>query len=226
MFDDGDHLSIALRRTPSGWELSDEGTTFMRLTYSLEERNLNTGTRQRIIANALEWFGIRDNSGELVLQIPANEFGNALYSFIQAILKISDVTFLSRERVHSAFLEDFESFIETRVPPERRQFRWHHPQLDPEAMYPVDCLVTDGTKPLMLFALNSDSKVRDSTITLLKFEQWAIKGPTVGVFENQEEINRTVLARFTDVVDRQFSSLAVNKERIETFLSEFLKGGA
>jgi hypothetical protein len=38
----------------------------------------------------------------------------------------------------------------------------------------------------------------------------------------QEKANRKVLARFTDVCEKQFSSLAANRDRIERFLKEAL----
>ena len=53
MFEDGDHLSVVLKREDGRWVLSDEGHTFMHLTYDLEEKDLERGTRQKIITNAL-----------------------------------------------------------------------------------------------------------------------------------------------------------------------------
>ncbi len=38
-----------------------------------------------------------------------------------------------------------------------------------------------------------------------------------GIFENQEEINRRVLARFSDVCDKQFPSLQSTKDRFESY---------
>ena len=60
-FEDGDHLVILLKRGAENWVLSDEGHTFMHLTYELEEQDLEQGTRQRIIANSLSMFGVLDS---------------------------------------------------------------------------------------------------------------------------------------------------------------------
>ena len=55
MFDDGDHISIVLKKEQGGWVLSDEGHTYMHLTYDIsEESKLFSGTRYQIILNALD----------------------------------------------------------------------------------------------------------------------------------------------------------------------------
>ena len=99
MFDDGDHLSIVLKKDGDGWALSDEGNTYMRLTCDMDEQRLREGERQAIISNALSLFDVEDRDGELVLGVPNGLYGDALFSFVQAILKIADVSHLSRERV-------------------------------------------------------------------------------------------------------------------------------
>ena len=68
-FEDGDHLAIILKRNGTSWLLSDEGHTFMHLTYDIDERVLERGTRQRIIGNALSSYGVEDQNGELVLRV-------------------------------------------------------------------------------------------------------------------------------------------------------------
>ena len=222
-FEDGDHLAIVLRREGDRWVLSDEGHTYMHLTYDLEEKDLQKGTRAKIITNALTAFSVEDKDGELTLPVPGEEYGNALYDFVQAVLKISDITFLSRERVKSTFLEDFHQFITKTVSADRVTFDWNDPVHDPEARYPVDCRINGMPKPLLVYALPSDDRVRDAMICLLTFERWGLTFRSLGVFEDMEEINRKVLARFTDVCEKQFSSLAANRDRLAKYLEEVLR---
>lgn len=73
-----------------------------------------------------------------------------------------------------------------------------------------------------LHALPSDDKTRDATITLLQFEKWALPSGPFAIFEDQEMINRKVLARYSDVCEKQFSSLGADRERIKRYLEEAL----
>lgn len=217
-FDDGDHLKIVLKKdSENKWLLTDEGHTFMHLSY--ENIDIDTSTRQQIIESSLTTYNIVNKEGELILKIKDEMYGDALYSFIQGILHISDITYLKRERIRSAFMEEFRSFISTDIHEEKIKFDYHDPTHDPNALYPVDCCIETKSRQIFLFAILNDDRCRDATIAILQYEKFGINFTAAAIFENQEEINRKVLARFSDVCEKQFSSLQSAKERFEKYLS-------
>jgi len=221
IYGDGDFLTIVLRREGDRWILSDEATTYMHLSYKMDDRALEAETRQRVICNALSFFGVEDDDGELRIEIPDEHYGDALYSLVQAMLRISDVTFLSRERVQSTFRQDLKDYLSQITEPTERTFDWAHPKLDPERLYTADCHINGSRKkPVVIYGIVGDSGVRDVTIALQRFEVWAYKVYSVGVFEHFDEISKKPLRRLLDVLDKPFTSLHENKERLDEKLKE------
>jgi len=218
MFPDGDHLAIVLKKPGRQWVLSDEGHTLMHLAYEIEVRALLRGNRQKIIGNAVSAFGVNNEEGELNIPIQNGSYGDALFNFVQTLLKISDVTYLRRERVKSTFMDDFRHMMGEIVPEKRRKFNYHDPARDPEGIYEVDCRINGTANPLFVFAVLNDNRCRDVTISLHQYERWGIPFQSAAIFEDQQTISRPVLARFSDVAGKQFSSLASNRERIGKFL--------
>ena len=223
-FEDGDHFGIVMKKDASGWVLTDEAHTIMHLSYWLEDQEIDSGNRHEIIQGSLAAFAVENRNGELVLPIVDEGFGGALFNFVQALSKVSDVSFLSRERVRSTFIEDFRAFLESTVPPERRTFNWTDPTHDPKHHYSVDCRINGMPEPLLVYALSGETKIMNATINLLKFEQWGMHFRSLAIFEEQERFNPTTVARFTDVCEKTFSNLDGNIERIQAYLQRVVAG--
>lgn len=222
LFDDGDHFSIVAKLSDGKWMFSDEGHTFMHLSYELNTDAFNSGTRAKIIAATLENFGILEERGALICPFQESNMGAMFFAYVQALCKISDVSYLTRERVVSTFVEDCKNFVSDFVPENRIIIDYHDNRIDAQERYPVDCYVNGMQRPLHVYAVHNDSKCRDVTIIMHHFRKHDIPFESVAVFEDQEKINRRVLARFSDIVGKQFSSLAMNQKDIKKYITDKL----
>lgn len=221
-FEDGDHFVIALKWENERWILTDEASTLMHLSYWLDDKALESGNRREIIDNSLSSYSVENREGELIIPVVEGRFGDALFNFIQALTKVTDVSFLSRERVQSTFLEDFREFLKANVQPERLEFDWTDRVNDPKGIYVVDARINHMKRPLFVYALPNNEKVSVATIALLTFEKWHIPFRSLAIFEDQTSIAPKPLARFSDVADKQFSSLEGNRPRIKQYLNTVL----
>ena len=217
-FDDGDHIAILLKKEQGRWLLSDGGHTYMHLTYDIDDQLLQSGTRKQIISKALSMFDVEDRGGELIREVSDGDYGEALYDFAQALLRIADVSYLSRERVRSTFMEDFRTLLHENVPKSRMCLDWSDPERDPQGNYKVDCRINGMQEPLFVFALSSDNKTRDATIALHQFKEWGLPFRSLGIFKNRGNTSRKVRERFSDVCDKVFYSLILNYASIQEYL--------
>lgn len=219
-FDDGDHISIVLKKEQTDWVLSDEGHTYMHLTYDISEKNLFSGARYQIISNALDTFNIKDRFGELILNVKEDRFDDALYAFAQAIVRMGDVLCLSTERVQSTFMDDFQLLLEGIIPEDRRKFEWHDEDHDSDKKYTVDCRINGLPEPIFVYALFNKDRIRDATIKIQEVRQWDIPFHPLGIFQDREIANRQVVARFDDVCKDQFPKMESDRNKIIDYISE------
>ena len=222
-FEDGDRLVIVLKKVDGHWVLSDEAHTYMHLTYEIDEKLLHSGTRQKMILNALSIFEVEDRNGELILDVSDAHYGDALYDFVQALLKITDVSYLSRERVQSTFMEDFQALLREKVPSTHMDFKWYYSTRDPQGKYTVDCRINRMPQPLFVYALSNDDRTRDATIALHQFKEWKFSFNSMGIVKGEKGMNRRVLARLRDVCDQCFIGIDESYEQIEQYLETYTR---
>ena len=206
-FNDGDHLSIVLKKEGERWVLSDEGHTYMHLTYRIDEKQLFTGIRQNIISRALTSFGVEDRNGELILRVQDASYGSALYAFAQSLLKITSVSSVSWERSsRKKFLNDFRVSLSSVVTEDQREFDWNDPKHDPQGKYKVDCRINGMREPLFVYALFTSGNVSKATISLYEFKGWKIPDfRSVGIIQPQIKVSRKIIDYFRAVADDCYS---------------------
>lgn len=223
-FTDGDHYVIILRQEGNKWVLSDEGHTFMHLSYELRDREFEEGNRRKIIDEVLNSYQIENRAGELVLIIPLSRYGDALFTFVEAITRITDVTFLSREVVKTTFREDFIRIVSEKSNEADIKdiiFDYRHSVHDPDGKYPVDARLNGTTsRQVLIFAIGNDAQCQTTTIVLHQWEKWQEQFHSIAVFRDQTEINRLYLARLSDVLGKHLPSLEIAKERLRKELTD------
>ena len=224
-FGDGDHFSIILKREGDSWVLTDEANTIMHLSYWMDTVDAleDDGPRKEIFDRSLRLFSVDNRDGELIKPVKSQRFGDALFNFIQALTKVSDISFLTREVSRSTFMDDLFAFLKSHVPADRIQFDWKA-ERDASGKYTVDARINQMKRPLFLYGIPDKEKMKDVTINLLTFEKWKLKFLPVAVFEDMQTMPRKPLAKFLDVNEKPFSSFdQENKDRLADYLSERLQ---
>lgn len=206
-FPDGDRFCPVLVKTGSKWTFTDDGSTFMRITYRINDDSILAGTRGKVIEQAIQSFGLTNTGGILSLPVAGADFGSALYGFTQAVLRISDGALWNQQKPKSLFAEEFKRIIKEAVADQTElQFNWYDSVLDPKQVYLVDCKIS-ARVPLFVFGVPNDAKCDSATIVIQNYRKKAVRFHGVVIYESQVDITRKNVARLTDVADKQFASL-------------------
>ena len=208
-FPDGDHYPIYLSETPGGSvKLSDRGHTLMHVSYEHDVDSFYEGARASLREQIVRETGIDEEEGIFSTETPPDQVATALFRFGQALTKIHDLTFLSRDRVSSTFYEDLRGLLFTMLDEDHVDTDYIPPDVPNGNNYPVDYQFpgTNG-QPVFLYGVPSRDKARLTTIMLSHFLLHGLAFESVIVFADQQEIPRLDLARLTNVAGTAVASL-------------------
>lgn len=220
-FDDGDVLPIILKRKGDGWEITDEGRTFLYLSYY--DIDMNYETRKNVLSKILSSH-FMEGGDDGILKMPrvsGEDLAHAVYTFAQGVIKASDFSIWKKEFTRRLFMEGFREFMEELGRTYPTEFQYHDKQLDPKKIYPIDCsLLLTNSKRVNLFAVSGDSKAKNSVITMMHYERFKAPFTNCVLFENEEVLARKTLIQVADVADKTFSSLEVARDRLRSYLEK------
>ena len=213
-FPDGDHFPIYLSEAAGGGvKLSDRGHTLMHISYEHDVDLLYEGARAFLREQIVREFGIEENQGIFSIETPPDQVAGGLFRLGQALTKIYDLTFLSRERVASTFYEDLRGLVFTILDEEAVETNCILPEVPDASHYPVDYRFEgkDG-RPVFLYGIPGRDKARLTTIMLSHFLLHRVSFDSVIVFANQQEMPRLDLARLTNVAGTAVASLEAEED--------------
>lgn len=107
-----DHLQMYAKKSGSGFLLTDDGYTLNDL--ELQGCKLDSPKRQSLLKQALNGFGVRQDSGTGALEVTAtaDNFPQRKHSLVQAMLAVNDLFYLASPSVQSLFYEDVVAWLD------------------------------------------------------------------------------------------------------------------
>ena len=213
-FPDGDHFPIYLSETAGGGvKLSDRGHTLMHVSYEHDVDLFYEGARASLREQIVRECGIEEHEGIFSIETPLDQVAAALFGFGQALTKIHDLTFLSRERISSTFYEDLRGLVFTILDEEIVEADYIPPDVPDAGHYPVDYRFEGKEgRSVFLYGVPGRDKARLTTIMLSHFLLYRVPFESVIVFADQQEIPRLDLARLTNVAGTAVASLEAEED--------------
>ena len=137
-----------------------------------------------------------------------DKLSESIFIFGQALTRIYDILSLSRSRTSSSFHDDLWEAMVNILGEHKLQKDYLVEAIDEPELYPVD-IFFDGkyNRPVYLFGIHNQGKSRLSALYLEHFNALKLDYDSLLVFENQEKIPRSDLARLLNAGGDSISSL-------------------
>jgi hypothetical protein len=215
-FSDGDGLVIHVRVVDGRWELTDKANTLLNLSYHSDASRLRTGTRSRLLEEIKLRHGVEEHDGELRLATSRDGVGRSVFSFVQALLEITDLRHFDRDNVRSTFHDDVAALLCEAFPAIVRNYI--DPEHDKAGNYPIPYVLNGTSRPVAVFDIGSDPAAATAVVIARQHKAWHDGMVLVAVEEKQEALNRKRVAWLSDAFDKQFPSLSGSEDDLVAYL--------
>ena len=211
LHEDGDMVDIYIQESPKGEgyvRVCDFGMALMRLSYTFE---VSTPTRERILDSILINNRVGLDGSSLYLDAPIGLLYESVLQFAGCVQKVCNMRYWSRETVRSAFYDDLNNYVESKM----KQFspvRDHTP-LESDGIFSVDWFLKHNNRNHYVFGVGGDDKAKNVTISLLEFQKAKLPFISLVVHENMEELGKKPSLYLTKNADIQYPDLDNFREK-------------
>lgn len=221
LYDDGDSCGFFLERNESeGWAVTDFGDVLMRAGYA-DVDLLSEGYKTRL-GRTMEFFGITESDGSMILPVVDDRFGDAIFTFAQASLEMVRLAHLPKERKlkeQSKFKRRFTELITKTVPSNNLEHNWHDPSSDPEGLYPVDFRIHSDDQDWYVFGIGTQNKCLHATISCQRYKILSRPFSGLAIYRDKGRLPENATKPLDAVVEEKFSSIA-ESDQIEGFIHD------
>lgn len=200
--EDGDMYNIFIEYNADKglYRVCDHGLTLMRLSYTYE---LDTEKKEDIFNQLLVDNRVRNDDGNLYIDVPPEQTYNAIARLTQTITKVTNMHVYRRDVVRNLFLEDLRDFIAIELP-RFAPVPGYLPIAEREDLE-VDFAFMIRPKNIYLFGVKDNSKARLVSISCLEYMRKNVPSRSIVVHEDFDALSAKDRRILTNVVDKQFT---------------------
>ncbi len=108
-----DYIQMYLKKTNTGYLLTDDGETLAGLKMEGLKLDNNYPKRQELLQLTVRGYGVQEENGQLQITATDEEdFPVCKHSLVQAMLAVNDMFYMSSSYVTSLFFEDVRNWLE------------------------------------------------------------------------------------------------------------------
>lgn len=205
-FDDGDACSFFLIQQGEQLVLSDLGDIFTRADY--QETDLRASGHRARFDRLLDFYGMREDSGQLVMAVAPDKMGGAIFSFAQAsleLVRLARTPADRKKRAERKFRAKVGKLVRSLIPANKLDENWYDREEDPNKYYPVDYRIHGTTADWWVFGVGTSTKCLKATVTCQHYRLLKRKFRGVAIYKNEDELPKSATAPLDEIVERKFT---------------------
>lgn len=162
---------------------------------------------------------MEERDGELVIASRQDDLPTAFFSFVQALIEVSELRNLDHERVRSTFRDDVKHLL-TEAFAEDLETDWVDRDRDDDGLYPIPYMLNGTERPIAIFDVATEENASSALVVAKQHLAWERRLHLVAIERDQTRLPRRHVAWLSDAFDKQFATIASRETAIVDYLRE------